>query len=122
MQRKQRRRPVHYHVTSFRDGAVMACLPVRKPSPKRIKEDGIRVDPDLVTDEGYYAVSQFPGWPEEIRIRNCDLLANRMNVRRAIRDLVIPELAKIESAMLKLNERLDRLAESIARSDRQSAH
>jgi hypothetical protein len=114
MPRKPRRRPVHYITFAFRDGAVVGCLPTRKPSAKRLKEDGIRVDPDLVCREYLYGASNLQTWELEQRVRTGDLLTNRMNMRRTVRELVLPGLAEIREALLAIHGRLERIEQMVA--------
>jgi len=48
MPRRAPRRPVHYVTFAYRDGAVVSCAPIRRPSRRKIKENGLRIDYDLV--------------------------------------------------------------------------
>lgn len=109
MRRKKKRTAVHYVTFGFRDGAATACLPERKPSAKHLKESGERADPDFVFREHLYGPSDLRGWELPQRVRTCDILANRLNVRRAIRELVLPELQAIRSLLVELNERVGRI-------------
>lgn len=114
MRRKPRRRPVHYCATGYRDGAVVACFPERKPSDRRIKEYGLRIDDDLVSREIFYGCDNFAEWELDFRVRVSDLLANRLNMRRTTRDLILPELASIHAALAKIVDRLDRLEATLS--------
>jgi len=114
MPRKPRRRPVHYTTFALRDGAVTSCFPTRKPSAKRLKEDGIRIDSDLVCKEYLYGASEPQTWEIEQRVRTADLLANRMNMRRTVRELVSPELAEIRKALSAIQGRLARIEQMVA--------
>ena len=66
--------------TSYRDGAFVATFPERKPSSKRIKDEGVRVGSELVFREHHYEPSQFRAWPETFRVQFSDLLATRLNM------------------------------------------
>ena len=80
MQRRKPRWPVHYVATAYRDGAVVACYPDRKPSDRKLKEDGLRIDEDLVFWEIFMeAANSHAG--TDFRVRVSDLLANRMSMR-----------------------------------------
>ncbi|RIK76946.1 MAG: hypothetical protein DCC67_13270 [Planctomycetota bacterium] len=114
MRRKVRRRPVHYVTTNYHDGAVVACHPDRKPSDRKLKEDGLRIDDDLVFREFTYGSGEFAQWEVDFRIRVSDLLANRMNMRRTVRELVLPELANIQAALADLGDRLARIESALA--------
>jgi hypothetical protein len=112
--KKPRRQPVHYIAFAFRDGAIVAGVPTRKYSKRRIKEEGVWIDQDLVMREGQYDVKTFERATDEQRVRMVDLLANRLNMRRTVRELVLPELANIEVSLADLHERLDRIEKSQA--------
>ena len=120
MRRKPRRRPVHYVTTNYRDGAVVACHPDRKPSDRKLKEDGLRVDADKVFREFTYGSGEFAQWEIDFRVRVSDLLANRMNMRRTVRELVLPELVSIQAALSDLGNRLSRI--EIALDTMQNSH
>lgn len=116
MARKPRHRPVHYTTFAFPDGAVTSCTPGRKPLPKRIKQDGLHIDADFVCKEYLSVPGEFCGWSDEQRVRFSDLMANRMNTRRAIRDIVMPVLADIQLSLEKLNNRLNDIERSLNKS------
>jgi hypothetical protein len=42
-----------------------------------------------------------------------DLLANRINTRRAVRELVLPVLANIEASLSSLHERMERIEQAL---------
>lgn len=109
MARKPRHRPMHYTAFAYADGAVTSCTPRRKPLPKEIKQDGLHIDADFVCKEFQSTPGEFGTWPDGQRARFSDLLANRINMRRAIRDIVIPVLADIQTSIEKLNKRLDEI-------------
>lgn len=107
--RRRRRRPVYYTVTSMDDGTVLAAFPVRKPAARVMKRDGHRLDEDNVCQDfmGRYVgsfKSDDPG-----RFRFFDVMANRLNVRRAIRELVRPELEDIRAELSTMNNRVREL-------------
>lgn len=114
MPRKKRRRPVHYEVFSLHDGAVTSCFPKRKPSTKKIKQDGIHIDADFVCTEYYYGPTDPRGWDLDQRVRIANLLANRMNMRRTVRDLVLPELAALSQRVESLQQQLTRIENTLS--------
>jgi hypothetical protein len=61
MRRTKRRRPVHYITFIFPDGAAVTCTPTRKPSKKKIKDEGIHIDADHVIHEYHYSAKEFHG-------------------------------------------------------------
>jgi hypothetical protein len=105
--RKKAHRPVHYVTTSYRDGAVVACFPDRRPSKRKLKQDGLRIDDDLVFRERTYGSAEFARWDVEFRVRVSDLLANRMNMRRTVRELVLPRLVALQTTLGDLAKRLE---------------
>lgn len=114
MARKLRRRPVHYVTFAYRDGAVVSCRPDRKPSARRVKADSLRIDDDLVFQEYLYGCDEFRQWELDLRVRTSDLLANRINMRRTVRELVLPELAAIQTMLTDLATRLERFENAMA--------
>jgi hypothetical protein len=114
MRRKVRRRPVHYLNFAYRDGAVVSSTPIRKPSKRKMKEDGLRVDDDLVCQEYLYGCDQFMDWEMDFRVRVSNLLANRMNMRRTVRELVMPELASIQATLADVVGRLSQIEAALA--------
>jgi hypothetical protein len=53
--RRQRRRPRYYYASSLFDGTVLAAYPIRKPAPKIIKRDNLKIDEDGVCGESLRA-------------------------------------------------------------------
>jgi hypothetical protein len=71
--------------------------------------EGTRIDDDLVCQELHYGSHDFKQWEVEQRVRFSDILANRLNMRRAIRELVLPELATMQQSLAELSARFDRV-------------
>ena len=107
--RKPRRRMVHSVTFGFHDGAVIACGPSTKPSNRRIKEEGIYVCPDGVFSEHYYSPTYWHTFKLEERREITATLANRLNTRRAIRELVMPQLEAIQQALDSISKRLEQI-------------
>lgn len=120
MPKRIRRRPVHYITFTFADGAAVTCAPARKPTKKSIKDDGIQIDADHVFQEHHFSAKEFDDSSDSVRIRMCDLLTNRLNMRRTVRELVLPSLANIETALRSLNERLNRIEQVLAQAQQHS--
>ena len=83
---------------------------------KRIKDEGISIDADHVIREYRYATKERQGGTESSRARIADLLANCLNMRRTARELVLPRLANVESALHSLLERLELIEQAPASS------
>ena len=113
MRRWLRRRTMHYTASSLHDGTVLAAYPMRKPAPRIIKRDGLRIDADGVTIE-------YGGAGEELthhegRFRFQDIIANSLNSRRAIRDLVLPPMAELHREITALRAEVAELKDLLSR-------
>ena len=107
--KKPRRRDVYSIAFVLPDGSAFACGPQRKPSDKRIKEDGAHVDDDFVFREYKYGPNDWHSWPENKRRELTQIMAIRLNTRRAIRELVLPKLEAIQASLADIQSRLGRL-------------
>ncbi|MFQ5473937.1 MAG: hypothetical protein ACE5FA_13785 [Dehalococcoidia bacterium] len=100
--RKRSRRPVYYNVTSMNDGAVLSAYPVRKTAARIMKRDGDRLDEDNVCKD---FTGSFVGsfkFDDSGRFRFFDIMANRLNMRRAIREVALPKLEAVEAEVAAL--------------------
>ena len=112
---RERRRTVHYTVFMLRDGTVTSAMPVRKPAARTLKRDRIRVDPDgVITEYGSSGIQYSTTCPLGERPRFLDIFAVNLNTRRAIRALVLPELAGLREEVRALRSQLDRIETAIA--------
>lgn len=112
--KRERRRPMHYLASDLFDGTVLAAFPIRKPHPRSLKRDGTRIDPDGVAD-GSSRGGKHLGDPQyDDRTRFQDIIANRLNTRRSIRELVVPPMAKLQEEVTSLRAEVARLAELVA--------
>ena len=105
--RRPRRRPVYYSATSLNDGTVLTAYPMRKPAPKVMKRDHLKIDMEGVCKEWLR-----PGWElsdvnYDTRFRFQNILATNLNTRRAIRELVLPVLTDIRQEIAGLRAQLD---------------
>ena len=66
-------------------------------------------DPDLVNREFETKLAEYLEYPENTRQRGGPVLANRINTRRAIRELVLPELEGIKAMLANIQKRLDQI-------------
>lgn len=105
--RRQRRRPMHYLASSLYDGTVLAACPIRKPSKRIMKRDGLRVDADGVTQESLRDGRELTR--VENRTRFQDIIAVNLNVRRTLRELVLPDLKAVLDEVRLLRARLDEI-------------
>ncbi len=110
--KKPKRRIVYSHASCMPDGSVFACGPDRKPTEKRIKNDGIFIDEDGVFRESKYGATDWHAWEVDQRVKLVTILANRLNTRRAIRELILPELEAIQSTLADIQKRLERIEQS----------
>ena len=107
--KKPRRRDVYSVAFVFPDGSAFACAPQRKPSSKRLKDDDAYVDEDFVFREQRYGPDEWVSWPVDHRRELGQIMAIRLNTRRAIRDLVLPELEGIKAMLANIQKRLDQI-------------
>jgi len=107
--RRQRRRPIHYNAISLFDGTVLAAYPVRKPTPKAINRDNIKIDDEGVCQELMEGGRHIVRSSEEGRFRFMDVMANRLNARRAVREIALPEIAAVREEVAALRSQLDRI-------------
>ena len=110
--RRQRKRPLFYYADCMYDGTVTAAYPIRKPLPKRIKEYKIKIDEDGICDEGNYRPGKcFSDRRIENRFRFQDIISNRLNTRRALREIAMPELSKIRGDINAIQSQLNQIKE-----------
>jgi len=107
--RRQRRRPMHYTAHSLHDGTVIAVFPVRKPTLRTIKQEKLRFDEDGVCREWSRAGQELSDVYNESRTRFQDIIATRLNTRRAIREMVHPYLLKLQKDIDEVHKKLDRV-------------
>jgi hypothetical protein len=114
MRRRKTRRPTYYEISCLKDGTVIAAHTVRKPSPHILKRDRLRIDEDNVCKE-------FPNsglkWLIDVtndrRIHFQGIIATALNVRRAIRALLLPRLEAMEAELASVQQQLDRIENAI---------
>jgi len=106
---RQRRRPMHYTTHSLHDGTILAAYPVRKPPPKTIKRDNIRIDEDGVCHDYAGAGRELSDVHNESRMRFQNIIATRLNTRRAIREIVLPCLERLACDINEIRGQLDHI-------------
>jgi hypothetical protein len=107
--RRKRRRPVYYSASSMNDGTVLAAHPIRKPADRIMKRDGDRLDADGVCQEFVGSRTNSFRFDDPGRFRFFDLMANRLNTRRAIRELVQPQLESLHAEVADLKAQVQEL-------------
>ena len=107
--RRQKRRPMHYNAFSLYDGTVLASYPIRKPTPKAIKYDKLRIDEDGVSKEWLETGKEFFDRNNSIRTRFQDIVSIRLNTRRTIREIVLPELVGLREELQVLQNQMKRI-------------
>lgn len=114
--RSPRKRALHYSAISLHDGTILAAYPMRKPAPRIMKRDGMRTDADGVTRTFPGAGHELSDVRNESRMRFQDIIANRLNTRRALRELVVAPLAELQAEVARLRLEVARLSASLAES------
>ena len=107
--RRPRRRPMHYSANSLFDGTVLWAYPVRKPTPKMIKRDNLKIDEEGVCSEWLGAGKELSDVNNDTRTRFQDIIATSLNTRRALREVVLPELAALRDEVAAVRSQLDRI-------------
>ena len=107
--RRQRRRAMHYTTHSLHDGTILAAYPVRKPPPKTIKRDKSRIDEDGVCNDFTGAGRELSDVNNESRMRFQNIIATRLNTRRAIREMVLPCLDNLQRDVNEIRGQLDHI-------------
>ena len=107
--RRPRRRPIYYSTIALRDGTVLSAYPQRKPAQRIMKRDGIRIDADNVFREIDISGDFMSDANNQGRTRFQDIVANRINLQRTIRELVLPRLETVESQVAEIKTQLDRI-------------
>lgn len=113
----KKRRPTYYQVFSLQDGTVLLAVPVRKPSARVLKDYRIKIDDDGVAEEYFMDTKWFRDAAQEDRQRRHDLVSNRLNMRRTIRELLIPRIAALEDHIAALQAQLDRIERHVGASE-----
>lgn len=98
-----------YSAVTLHDGTILAAYPMRRPSPRILKRDFMRIDEDGVMREFSSAGRELSDWHNETRMRFQDIIANRLNTRRALRELVLEPIAGLRSEVAALRTEIDRL-------------
>jgi hypothetical protein len=104
---------MHYSAHCLHDGTVIAAYPVRKPTPKTIKQEKLRIDEDGVCREWAGSGKELSDVKNENRTRFQDIIATRLNTRRAIREMVCPYLFKLQKDMDHVRNQLDHIQRSL---------
>lgn len=110
----RRRRQVYFTATALHDGTVLSGRPVRKPSPESLRLLRSYIDADGVGVEFPGAGRELSDTGNETRTRFQDIIAVNLNTRRAIRDLVLPQVAEVLKAIQALNARMGRMESILA--------
>lgn len=116
--RRKRRKPIYFEASSLYDGTVLAAYPVRKPTAKMQKQGSFRLDADNIGSEFVGAGGELSRIEHDNRFRFQDIIANRLNVRRALRDLVLPRIESLEERLAGIESGLNRLEQILKAASR----
>ena len=105
--RRQKRRQMHYCVLGLYDGTVTSAYPVRKPTPRAIKRDKLQIDEDGVCQGFMDSGKQYSDGNCENRFRFQNIMANRLNTRRSLREIVLPGLVQLQNDMADIRKQLE---------------
>ncbi len=107
--RRPRRRPIYYAAITLRDGTVLSAYPQRKPAERIMKREGIRIDADNVFRETDVSGDFMSDANNQGRTRFQDIVANRINLQRTLRELLLPRLETLELQVAEIKTQLDRV-------------
>jgi hypothetical protein len=111
--RRQKRRQVTYTTFALHDGTVVLGCPKRKPTPRTLKAEGIGIDEDGVCREWIEGTKEFSDLPLESRIRFQSVIANRLNTRRVVREMIVPHLIKLQADVEALRGQIGQIQGSL---------
>jgi len=112
--RRQKQKPMHYFTICLYDGTVIGCHPARKPTPKKIKQDNISLDEDGAFSTWLDSGKDLSDVHNQNRFRFHDIISNRLNTRRAIREIVMPEIIKIQVEIDAIHKQLYQIQSMIS--------
>jgi len=114
----RKRRPFHFTSFSLPGGVSYAASPIRKPYTRKGKKALFtQDDPDLVSQEFESSLDEYEAYPAEAKQRFLPVLANRINTRRALRELVLPEIAALADTLQRIERRLDAIERSVGNGE-----
>lgn len=115
---RRQSRKMHYLVRELRDGTVIGAFPIRKPSPAEMRNARHPIDADGVAEAHFGSVREMTEVGDETRMRRLDLIAANLNTRRAIRSLILPELAALHDEVASLRAEIANLSKAVAAAAR----
>ncbi|GEM_PF-1863343 len=98
----------YYKVFALRDGTVTSVLETRKPSKRTLGREP-KIDEDGVFLEYPTDAITFEEHTDAQRIQKHITIATAINVKRAVRKLVLPPLAAITEELSAIRRQLDRI-------------
>ncbi len=113
-----RRRKAYYRVWALSDGTIVSAIQDREPRKSRYMPKP-ESDPDGVLVEypqKVYSHKDREGW---VTGMYHTIVSTRLNIHRSLREMVLPNLSKIETQLSRISKRLDRI-ERLARNGRAS--
>lgn len=115
--RRQKRKPVYYGASSMNDGTVMSAYPIRKIPDRIMQRDGQVLDEDGLCREFMGSYVKSFDMTDPGRLRFFDIFANRLNTRRAIREIAIPEINSLRDEVGDLREQVQQLVELLQKKN-----
>jgi hypothetical protein len=105
---------MYYSAYCLYDGTVIGVYPIRKPMPRLIKQRKIHVDEDGACNEWFWNGKELADVKNDLRTRGQDLIAMRLNTRRAIREITQPWFIQLQSNIEQLRNQLDQITRLLA--------
>lgn len=100
---------MYYTAICLNDGTILAAYPVRKPVPKIIKRDKLKIDEEGVCHEQTGAGKELSDAHNESRFRFQDIISTRLNMKRLIREMIFPYLIKLQKDITEVHNKLDQI-------------
>lgn len=104
-----------YSLFTLEDGTVLLACPTKKPGTKTLMQWKKVIDEDGVWREFEESYKDIDKYPERAKRLVESVAAGALNMRRTVRSLVLPILARIEDRIASLDTKLDRIEAQLAK-------
>jgi hypothetical protein len=91
---------------------------MRRPAPRILRRDGVKVEPDGVIAHGSRNGQELSDWTNEGRTRFQDIIAINLNGRRALRELVCPMVAALQGEVAALRREVAQIRGKLGDGER----
>ncbi len=106
-----KKKPVYYHVFVAEDGTILDVRQTYKPRKSSMRPR-IKIDEDGVHTEWTQSLDDWNSFSDWAKGSYTTTMATRLNLRRTLRELVLPRLDGVERQLASIQEKLDRIENS----------